>query len=224
ADSQSAAASLVAMLSTRAWLTTPALGWSFAAPPAPERWQPIFAHLNFVRVEQAEIDLNGRRHGVFAHDWRTEPPAAWLEHIAEREIAADPPAAPPPTLVPARLVLSEPDFARAVRRALRDCTRPALLAANPLLRSRVLLDRHPEGASAADLQALLREGVEALRANPKDEKRYRALWHTFFQPAATQEQAAERLQLAFNTYRYHLYQGIDRVTEWLWQRELHGSA
>src|SRR5690606_21241841 len=58
ADSQSAAASLVAMLSTRAWLTTPALGWSFAAPPAPERWQPIFAHLNFVRVEQAEIDLN----------------------------------------------------------------------------------------------------------------------------------------------------------------------
>lgn len=223
-DSQAASSNLISVLSLRSWLTTPAVAWSFAAPSDPERWLPVFTHLNFTRAPDAEASFDGRRYGVFAHDWRAEPPAAWLEHMAERELGAGaaPPAPPPQS--PQRLVLSQPDFAAAVRQALRDYARPAALAANPLLRSRVVLDRTSQPPSAADLQALLREGIETLRANPKDEKRYRALWHTFIQPAATQEQAAERLQLAFNTYRYHLYQGIDRVTEWLWQRELHGAA
>jgi hypothetical protein len=34
--------------------------------------------------------------------------------------------------------------------------------------------------------------------------------------------AAELLGLPFSTYRYHLAGGIARVTESLWQRELHG--
>ena len=74
----------------------------------------------------------------------------------------------------------------------------------------------------ATLQALLREAADSLRANPKDERLYRALAATFFQPAATQELAAERLGLPFSTYRYHLAGGIRRLTERLWQRELYG--
>jgi hypothetical protein len=27
--------------------------------------------------------------------------------------------------------------------------------------------------------------------------------------------------LPFNTYRYHLTAGLKRITEWLWQHELH---
>jgi len=101
------------------------------------------------------------------------------------------------------LVLSEPEFQAAVRQALRDYTRPA--------------------ATAATLQRLLREAAEALAANPRDERLYRALACTFFEPAATQELAAERLGLPFSTYRYHLAGGLRRVTERLWRRELYGD-
>ena len=62
-----------------------------------------------------------------------------------------------------------------------------------------------------------------LRAGPRGERLYQALARTYFEPAATQELAAERLGLPFSTYRYQLAGGIRRVTERLWQRELHGD-
>ena len=67
---------------------------------------------------------------------------------------------------------------------------------------------------------MLREAVTTLTSTPKDAKLHRALWHTYFEPAPTQEQAAELLGLPFNTYRYQLAKGIERIIEWLWQREL----
>ena len=111
-----------------------------------------------------------------------------------------------------------------MRRALRDYTRPAALAASPLIRSRLVADGDGNGvAEAARLQALLREALETLNASPRDEKFDRALLYTFFQPATTQEGAAERLGLPFSTYRYHLARGEDRIVEWLWTLELSGS-
>ena len=70
------------------------------------------------------------------------------------------------------------------------------------------------------LQSLLQQAVTSLNANPKDAKFHRALWHTYLEPAPTQERAAERLNLPFNTYRYHLSNGLERVTAWLWQKEV----
>ena len=87
------------------------------------------------------------------------------------------------------------------------------LAASPLLRSRFAAGRAPE-----DLRALLREAAEALRANPRDERLYRAVHRTYLEPLATQELAAERLGLPFSTYRAHLAAGIDRIAAWLWRR------
>jgi hypothetical protein len=166
--------------------------------------------------------VGGRRYAVYAHDWRAEPALAWLDRMAERELATDPrevleAEAPAPLLV-----LSEPEFQAAVRRALRDYARPAALATNPLLHSRLATQATAAAPTAATLQALLREAADPLRATPKDERLHRALASTFFQPAATQELAAERLGLPFSTYRYHLAGGIRRVTERLWQRELYG--
>ena len=60
-------------------------------------------------------------------------------------------------------------------------------------------------------------------ANPRNIKFHRAIWHTYMEPAPTQEQAAELLGLPFNTYRYQLAQGLERITDWLWQRELSGA-
>lgn len=121
------------------------------------------------------------------------------------------------------LVLSESEFADAVRHALRDLTRPDVLAGSPLVRSRLIHTR-AQGAPASDtLARVVLEAAAQLRAHPKDEKLYRALDRTFLRPAPTQERAAEILDLPFSTYRRHLAQGIERIVADLWNQELHAG-
>jgi hypothetical protein len=220
-----AAVTLAAAVGGTGWLTTPGLAWAFLAVADPEFWEPNCAVIGFPRAPEAAFEVGGRHYGVFAHDWRVESPLVWIEHKGLLEFT-DAAAAAAPIDPGARVplvVLSHPDFEEAVRRALRDFTRPAALAANPLLRSRIAAEHAGGAPTPATLQALLREAAESLSANPRDEKLYRALRRTYFEPAATQELAAEVLGLPFSTYRYHLTGGIARVTEWLWRRELHGG-
>ena len=172
-----------------------------------------------------DFEAGGRPYGVFAHDWRVEPPLAWIERkglleltdgaaavrAARRGLAGAPGgalpaglrgggAAGPARVHPAGCPRRQPPAPLAGRRGARR-----------------------QQADPGHLQALLREAAEALRANPRDEKLYRALRRTYLEPAATQELAAELLGLPFSTYRYHLTTGIARVTAWLWRRELHGA-
>ena len=42
---------------------------------------------------------------------------------------------------------------------------------------------------------------------------------TYFHPGPKQEVTAERLGLAFGTYRRHLATALDRLARWLWDRE-----
>lgn len=196
---------------------------SFAAVADPDHWQPFFAYLNFAYTQEADFMVAGRRFGVFIHDWRVEPASVWSKVVSDRQLATGPQMAQVATpLSEPLVVLSEPEFAEAVRQALRDYTRPDALATNPLLRSRLLVKEADSDPTPATLQALLLEAAAILRSNPKDEKLYRAIWRTYLEPAPTQELAAERLNLPFSTYRYHLTNGIERITEWLWQRELYG--
>jgi hypothetical protein len=69
---------------------------------------------------------------------------------------------------------------------------------------------------------LVEDAVAALRVDPRDAKLVRALERTYLRPAPTQEAAAELLGLPFSTYRGHLGRGVERVIDWLWQRELYG--
>jgi len=69
------------------------------------------------------------------------------------------------------------------------------------------------------LKTLIADGAETLFGNERDRRLYRVLDLTYFNPAPKQEAAAERLGLSFSTYRRHLAAGVDRLTEWLWQRE-----
>lgn len=216
---------LIQIMSTIHWLTIPNMAWSFVSSYAdPEFWRPIMRYINYQRVPEADFEVGGRRYGAFAHDFRVVNAAAWLEITGARELETDLTLEEieahqhPPQL----LVLSQPEFADAVRLALRDYHRPAALAGNPLLRSRLIAEQSGAEPGPARLQALLREAAEALRATPRGQKLYRALWHTYFEPAATQELAAELLDLPFSTYRYHLTGATRQVIEWLWQRELYG--
>jgi hypothetical protein len=219
----SPAQSLIFVNVVRHYLTTPGLAFTFFPCADPDFWLPMFTYADLIRLPEADFAVDGKSFGVYGHDWRSEPPAAWLGILAEREIAAAPPTAQPPA-VDALIVLSEADFTVAVRDVLRDFTQPDLLAGSPLARSRLVADRVGLTAEARQrvtaLQAIVRSSAETLQSSPRDAKLYRALYHTYLQPAPTQEQAAELLDVPFSTYRRHLKSGIQRLTEMLWQQEI----
>ena len=202
------------------WTSQPRLAWSFVTVIDPEHFEPMFATLHFPRLRQAEFDVAGRRYGVFGHDWRAQTPEQWFRLKVDRASQAEPVAAD--ALQPL-LVLSEAEFGEAVQQALRDLASDERLAANRLLRTRLLLGAAGAPGGVERLRTLVRQAVEALDGAPKDRKLYRAIVHTYLDPAGTQEKAAEALGLPFNTYRYRLAQGQSRVAQWLWRRELGAS-
>lgn len=226
----SSSQSLIFIHIARHYLTQPGLAMSFFPCADPDFWEPLCAYINLARLPQADFSVGGRRYAVFGHDWRIEPPAVWLAVLADREIANAPePALPPGSARPVGLVvLSEPDFAAAVREALRHFRQPKALSANPLLRSRLVQQQAPGGKSEQarieELQRLIEKAAGRLQATPKETKYFRALYHTYLQPAATQEQAAELLDLPFSTYRRHLRRGLERVTATLWEWEIGGEV
>ncbi|MBV8410928.1 MAG: tetratricopeptide repeat protein [Alphaproteobacteria bacterium] len=114
-------------------------------------------------------------------------------------------------------LLTNDEFTAALRSALRDFNRPDLLARNPLLQARLLTGS--DVAGPAELRALVSETVSTLFASGRDDKIRRALELTYFESAPKQEVVADRLGLAFGTYRRHLTAGHKRLADWLWQKE-----
>lgn len=205
------------------YLTEPNLAFTFFPTADPDFWTSMFAYIDLKRVPEADFEVGGRRYGVYAHDWRVTPPMAWLDLLAEREISAEPLDVAPPATAPL-VVLGESDFAEAVRDALRNFHDPEDLRANPLVRSRIVVER--AGAAAGDeasiaaLRGLLEEAIGSLQGSPREAKLHRALQRTYLKPAPSQERAAELLGLPFSTYRRHLKGGVKRVADILWRREI----
>jgi len=194
----------------------------------PDFWAPMFAYADLERLPDADFEVGGRCYGVYGHDWRQVPPMAWLDLLAEREIAATPGKASPPPAREPLVVLSEADFVAAVHDALRVIARPEALRTNPLLRSRLIVERTGSGAAAQERAAALRsvviEATERLRETDREAKLYRTLDRTYLRPAPTQERAAEVLDLPFSTYRRHLKTAIEAVAGHLWSLEIGGPA
>ncbi|HEX6710697.1 MAG TPA: hypothetical protein VF068_10250, partial [Rubrobacter sp.] len=207
------------------YLTTSGLAFTFFPAADPDFWAPMFAYVDLQRTPEADFEVGGRRYGVYTHDWRVTPPMAWLDLLAEREITAEPLTQSPTNVAPL-VVLGESDFAESVREALRNFHRTSELRTNPLLRSRIVVERAgtdaDDSAGIAALRDLLTETSESLKASPREMKYYRALHRTYLNPAPNQERAAEMLGLPFSTYRRHLKAGISRVAEILWQEEIGG--
>ncbi|MFI8277547.1 hypothetical protein ACIGBH_22050 [Streptomyces sp. NPDC085929] len=191
----------------------------------PEFWADGCAYTDFDRLPQSDFTVGGRSYGTYVHDWRRTPPLAWLSLLCERESAADPLAVAAPEEPGGTLrVLDAETFAAGVREALRGLGRVGGLRGSVLLRSRAVASRAGQGAEpdelASALSALLRETAAELQAAPHDRRAHRALHHTYIQPAGTQQRAADLLGLPMSTYRRHLAEGVDRLTEELWRREL----
>ncbi|MBI5670577.1 MAG: AAA family ATPase [Chloroflexi bacterium] len=215
--------SLIAVNAARHYLFTPGLAYTFLPCADPAFWQEVMAYTDQQRIASADFTVGDRRYGMFGHDWRAVPPVAWLERLAEREVGHEPDAAPT-TAVRSLVVLSEADFGSAVRDALRDFTQADNLRANPLLQSRLVIERAGSQARESErvtaLQSLIRSTADRLRESHRMGKAYKALYHTYFQPAPTQEQAAELVDLPFSTYRRHLKHAITWITDTLWQMEV----
>ncbi len=121
-------------------------------------------------------------------------------------------------------VLNKSEFEAALREALKFLDRPEALLNNPLLHSRVVEESIRGVEATAKVRAfvllsLIRETASGLQGHPKRARGYRALLHTYLSPVATQEKAAELLDLPFSTYRRHLAEGIALLTETLWLQE-----
>lgn len=201
------------------YLTTPALAYTFLPCAVPEFWKHVFAYAVLSRLPQADFTVGGRQYGVYGHDWRVEPPMIWLQHIGERELSTS--LQPSKPSGDALLVFSEADFATAVRQALRAYINLEVLQHNPLIRSRLVVERAKHPAERVEaLRELLVEAAATMQQNPKQAKFYRALYHTYIQPTITQEQAAELLDLPFSTYRRYLKLGVEHVIHTLWQQEI----
>lgn len=199
------------------YLTASGLVYTFILCADPDFWAPMFAYGDLTHLKEMNYVSEGRAFGVYGRNWRPSPPLEWLALMAERELATQ---FTPPRPAETVFMLSQSDFEQAIRDALRAYTDLVALRSNPLLRSRLVLAQTGEDERVATLRHILRDSAETLQSSPRQQKLYRALYHTYFQPAATQEQAAELLDLPFSTYRRHLRAGITYVTEHLWAREL----
>ncbi|MDF5755070.1 ATP-binding protein [Spongiactinospora sp. TRM90649] len=198
------------------------MAWSYIEIRHPDR-----AWVDRLRRHYGMRDISERpspgddASALFAHDWRAMPARAWLERM-NRRLATGPASGPAATT--AKLaVLSQTEFAEAVRKALRQLSRLDALAASPLTRTRLIAERTGQNPATA-LSDLLRQAVDDLREDPRSVKFHRALSVTFLRGTPTRELAAERLGLPFTTYRRHVRSGIARVCADLWHRELYGTG
>lgn len=210
------------------YLATPRLAVSLLACARPHLWAPVLTFAGLHPWPEASVTAGGVAYDVFGHDWRAEPPGAWLDALAGRAPGAS--VAPPEP--PALVVLARDAFDDAIRDALRVVARPGQLLGNPLLQSRLVRDRlAADGADADDerahtdaLAALIVEATDEVATGRRGEDHAAALRVAYLRPAPSQEIAAERLGVPYSTFRRHLARGIDGVAEALWMRESGRSA
>jgi hypothetical protein len=200
-------------------LTDRRLSWDFLTLADPDRWDRYFALAGLPRATGADFSVGGRRYGLFAHDFRRVPIEVVTQQWTEVALADDVLSLPAPAAAPEAVVLAHAEFDRAVRRALHDLRRPDLIERNPLTQARLVSHVEPANRAKA-LESLVRQAIDSLTQDPRDDKLFRAVERTYVRGAGTQEAAAAVLGLPFSTYRRHLRLGMDRVVAWLWSREL----
>ncbi|HET9519048.1 MAG TPA: hypothetical protein VFO77_15100, partial [Actinoplanes sp.] len=218
-------ATILTLHAVRQYLTTPDMAMSLVVYADPEFWSVPAAYVDFARLPGADFSCGDRSFAVFGHDWRVVPTLSWLGLLAARETAEQPLDVQPAAGTPQLRVLDFDEFAKAVRAALRDLGRPDRLRSCALAQSRVVAERAAEGGPAARgaaVQSLILQVAAELAESPRDRRAYRALHHTYLQPAGSQQRAAEMLDLPMTTFRRHLAAGVERLTELLWRCELDG--
>ncbi|MEZ4510398.1 MAG: ATP-binding protein [Chloroflexota bacterium] len=205
-QSVSPAQSRIFLSMVQHYLTTPGLVYTFLPCANPAFWANVFAYADLQRLPEVDFVVGGRPYGVYGHNWRAVPGMVWLARVGGHGDGKGEETAVSPSL-------NEDEFAAAVRDLLRDLNDSPALQNNPLL---PLMAGSSGAGQVAALRQWVIETAQALLQDPRQAKGYRALYHTYIQPAPTQEKAAELLDLPFSTYRRHLRTGVEQLTGLLW--------
>ena len=121
------------------------------------------------------------------------------------------------------------EFAKNVRRALKCHLSLAGLQTNGLLGSHMVMEATNGSPAATSTVPALREAIlsslDSLRkSSPRGERQSRVIHLTFVEPASTQQEVADRLAMAFGTYRRYVTSALAELTSILWFRELSARA
>ena len=215
--------SMIFVSMVRHYLTTPNLAFSFLPISKPLFWKLIFNYADLHRIRSLNFKVNNKSCGVYGHDWRSRPPAAWLDLLASREVLGWKEQEEDEEVRPV-IVLSEEMFTTAVRDALKTYTQPHQWKNNPLLDSRIVSEKvDPKAEADQRIEALfeiLKESLTRIEQDPRREKIYRALERTYVRPGGSQEQVSEMLGMPYSTFRRHLSNGVSEIVSDLWNREL----
>lgn len=82
----SPAQGLIFIAAIRYMLSASGLAASFHVFADPDTWRPALGQVRFTRLPELDFSVGGRRYGIFFHDWRAEPPQAWLAALAARPV------------------------------------------------------------------------------------------------------------------------------------------
>ena len=204
------------------YVTESSLGATFLPCSDPAFWAPMFEYALHSLPDELCFELGSKPYGIYFVDWRVLKPKPWLAVLSEREVPIKAPAEKQ-RVGGDRVVLSREGFADSVAEALKAFTNVARLAKNPLLRSRLVLDRVSADADTkervAKLRELISDAANTLSANSKDDKLFMALDACYLHPMRSQEVAAEKIDVSIATIRRHLKSGMARVSDLLWQQE-----
>ena len=192
------------------WRRRPA-AWTFLVTPDPDYYGDYFEYLGMRHL--VSVDLGDGPVGGWGWDRRRLDVRGLFEMMSVRELTGE--IGPPPAHLLRPAPLARDDFDPAVRAALSALTRPDRLLDSPLLHS-ALVGRGEPGELVATIVA----AIDSLADEPRGAEHRRVLRRTFVTPAPSQEVAADLLDLPFSTYRRHLGQALERLTDLLWAIEI----
>ena len=214
--------SLIFVAIVQHYVTEPNLATTFLPCADAAFWSPMFQYARHPQIEKLTFQISERSFGVYFNDWRILKPKPWLAVLSEQEVpikAGSEKPMPKGDIV----VLSKEGFEESVLEAFKSFTNVAKLAKNPLIRSRVVIDRMAGDSDTKQrvgvLKGLLLEAAETLSSNSRDDKLFMALDKCYLHPMKSQEAAAEKIDISIATIRRHLKSGVARVADLLWQME-----
>jgi hypothetical protein len=210
-------------LTTVQYYFTPGLAVHMISCANPGFWKQILSYSDLHYVKELDFADEKNTFGFYMHDWRKVPPAAWLDILGQREIGEETESNfDQPRLQ--LIVLSEDEFSNSVHEALKNYQSEKKLAANPLIRSKLVLNHAGGTEDISILVATLRDCIagacDSLKESPKEEKLFRVLFRTFINPVGSQESTADFLNFSFSTYRRYLRKAVNLVIEHLWAMEI----
>lgn len=155
-------------------------------------------------LDDAAYPVGTDRIIVTLHDWRDELIGNWLVRTnrrvrdmtrATRDIDTN--------------TLTQEQIRESLKHILRHYQHNDSLKQSPLLKSGLFPNDMTGDERVAHLRRLIQQAAEQLRAVPRTRRYYDILWHTYFHPATSRLNAADKLNMAPSTYYRHLATAVD---------------